>query len=66
MKDKPLLVDSDGWVHCPFCSSKTRTKVVKNTELKNFPLYCPKCGHETMIDFNAAQQSEPDAKTQSR
>ncbi len=66
MKDKPLPVDTDGWIHCPFCNSKTRTKIASNTVLKNFPLYCPKCGHETMIDFNAVRQSEPDAKTQSR
>lgn len=67
MKEKVGLADAAGWLHCPFCNSKTRTKVANNTVLKNFPLYCPKCGHETIIDFNEAHlQLEPDAKTQSR
>ncbi len=56
------LVDSNGWVHCPICKGKSRTKVMENTELKNFPLFCPKCGHTTIIDLPL----EPDAKTQSR
>lgn len=39
-----------GWVMCPVCSSKTRTKVRKDTELMNFPLYCPKCKKENLIN----------------
>lgn len=66
MRQEPRLVDADGWIHCPFCNGKTRTKVAKDTVLKNFPLYCPKCRLETIIDFNEARQLEPDAKTQSR
>lgn len=31
------------WVLCPFCGNKTRLKIRSDTELKNFPLYCPKC-----------------------
>ena len=38
------------WVHCPICGGKTRTKVYENTVLLNFPLYCPKCKKETLID----------------
>lgn len=39
------------------------------TELKNFPLYCPKCKQESLIDAKNLQITvikEPDAKTQSR
>ncbi|MGJ0769427.1 cysteine-rich KTR domain-containing protein [Lacticaseibacillus paracasei] len=32
---------------CPICGRKTRLKVRKDTVLKNFPLYCPKCKQET-------------------
>ncbi len=38
------------WVHCPVCGSKTRLQIRRDTELKNFPLYCPKCKQESLID----------------
>ena len=38
------------WVHCPVCGAKTRTKVYANTVLIKFPLFCPKCKNETLID----------------
>lgn len=38
------------WVHCPICGAKTRTKVYFNTVLIKFPLFCPKCKNETLID----------------
>lgn len=31
------------WVICPICKNKTRLKIREDTELKNFPLFCPKC-----------------------
>lgn len=37
------------WILCPFCGSKTRLKIRNDTILDNFPLYCPKCKHETLI-----------------
>ena len=37
------------WILCPFCGSKTRLKIRDDTVLENFPLYCPKCKHETLI-----------------
>ena len=57
------------WVLCPVCSNKTRIKIRNDTELKNFPLYCPKCKQETLINAKLLKVSvikEPDAKTQSR
>ena len=38
------------WILCPVCGNKTRTMMLENTELKNFPLYCPKCKKETIIN----------------
>ncbi|GMQ74103.1 hypothetical protein EA73_00092 [Enterococcus faecium] len=57
------------WVLCPFCGNKTRLKIRSDTELKNFPLYCPKCRQEILIkikQFKVTVITEPDAKTQSR
>lgn len=38
------------WILCPVCKNKTRNKVRVDTELKNFPLYCPKCKHESLVN----------------
>ena len=35
---------------CPVCQRKTRTKVNEDTVLIRFPLFCPKCKHETLIN----------------
>ena len=56
------------WVRCPVCGNKTRLQIRKDTELKNFPLYCPKCRQGTLIKAKNLQItviSEPDAQTQS-
>ena len=61
-------IDRYGWIHCPTCGYKTRTKVNPDTVLKRFPLFCPKCGKEHIVDVQGQSiiLSEPDAKTQSR
>ena len=38
------------WIYCPICSNKTRDKIRNDTELKNFPLYCPKCKKVSLIN----------------
>ena len=53
------------WIRCPVCSGKTRLQIREDTELKNYPLYCPKCKLETLInakDFQITVIIEPDAK----
>ncbi|NBH74178.1 hypothetical protein D3Z51_19725, partial [Clostridiaceae bacterium] len=43
------------WLLCPVCGSKTRIKMRSDTELRNFPLFCPKCKQEMIIhvkDYN--------------
>ena len=60
---------SQEWVLCPVCGNKTRTKIRKDTKLINFPLYCPKCRKESLINVKnqiVTIVKEPDAKTQSR
>ena len=63
-----MEVEHMEWVYCPICNNKTRIKIRKDTELINFPLFCPKCKQESII--NVVNQKitviEPDAKTQSR
>jgi hypothetical protein len=57
------------WIRCPVCSNKTRIRIREDTILKNFPLFCPKCRQECLINVNLFKVSiikEPDAKTQSR
>ena len=63
-----IKIDAE-WVLCPVCSNKTRDKIRKDTILRNFPLYCPKCKRESLIDakeLHITVIKEPDAKTQSR
>ena len=36
------------WLRCPVCGNKTRLKIRGDTELKYFPLFCPKCRQETL------------------
>ncbi|MGM9676859.1 MAG: cysteine-rich KTR domain-containing protein [Butyricicoccus sp.] len=57
------------WILCPICRSKTRDKIRPDTELKHFPLFCPKCKKETLINVKDRQMyivTEPAAKTQSQ
>lgn len=43
------------WITCPVCGGKTRTRIREDTELRNFPLFCPKCKQEMII--NVRQQN---------
>lgn len=43
------------WLRCPVCGSKTRLQIRRDTELKNFPLYCPKCKQESLINAKELQ-----------
>ncbi|MEY8389647.1 cysteine-rich KTR domain-containing protein [Oscillospiraceae bacterium 38-13] len=57
------------WLLCPVFQSKTRLKLREDTIFINFPLYCPKCKQETLINVKQMNMSiikEPDAQTQSR
>ncbi len=60
---------NDQWILCPICKSKTRIRIREDTVLLHFPLFCPKCRQETLINVEQLIISiikEPDAKTQSR
>ena len=52
---------------CPLCGQKTRSKMRKDTVMKRFPLFCPKCKQETLIElenFLITVIHEPDTKKQ--
>lgn len=52
------------WIRCPFCRNKTRDRIREDTILKNYPLYCPKCKQECLIeakDLCITVIKEPDA-----
>ena len=62
-------MNEENWIICPICGGKTRDRIREDTELKNFPLYCPKCKQESIVNVkqsNITVIEEPDAKTQSR
>ena len=55
------------WVLCPVCGAKTRLRLLQSTVLKDFPLFCPKCRRESLINaqnFRIELIDQPDAKTQ--
>lgn len=41
---------TEEWIYCPVCGNKTRIKIRSDTELINFPLFCPKCKQENLIN----------------
>ncbi len=41
------------WLHCPVCGKESNIKIYENTTLLNFPLICPECKSETLVNvFN--------------
>ncbi|MGN0695161.1 MAG: cysteine-rich KTR domain-containing protein [Oscillospiraceae bacterium] len=38
------------WLLCPSCRGKTRIRLRQDTVMKSFPLFCPKCRREMLID----------------
>lgn len=48
-------MDTNAWIKCPVCNNKTRVQMRPDTELKNFPLFCPKCKQESLIEAKNLQ-----------
>ena len=64
-----MCKSEEEWVYCPFCKSKTRVKLRQDTVLAHFPLFCPKCKRESLINaenFRIEKIEVRDAKTQCR
>ncbi len=63
-KKEGLIMKQTEWARCPVCGNKTRNKIREDTVLKNYPLYCPKCKQESLIEAKDLQVTvikEPDA-----
>lgn len=43
-------MENNKWILCPICGNKTRDRIRADTVLKNYPLYCPKCKQESLIE----------------
>ena len=55
------------WVLYPVCGAKTRLRLLRRTILQEFPLFCPKCRRESIINarnFQIEEVNQPDARTQ--
>lgn len=53
------------FVLCPICGGKTRLKLLPETVLKHYPLFCPKCRKEVIISAEhlkiKIEETKPDA-----
>ena len=67
--NKDEVTSEEKLLLCPVCDNKTRTKAFWQTVLVYYPLFCPKCKSETIVNveyFEVTVIKVPDAKTQSR
>lgn len=61
--ESEVIMKRTEWIRCPVCGNKTRDRIREDTVLKNYPLYCPKCKQETLIEVKKLQITvikEPD------
>lgn len=61
--ESEVIMKRTEWIRCPVCGNKTRDRIREDTILKNYPLYCPKCKQETLIEVKKLQITvikEPD------
>ncbi|MCQ5120738.1 cysteine-rich KTR domain-containing protein [Massilicoli timonensis] len=56
-------MNKEARILCPVCGGKKHTMIREDTELKNFPLYCPKCKQETLINVKNMKISLLDSKS---
>lgn len=48
----------DGWVYCPICNNKTRTKIRPDTVARNLPVFCPKCKNTFILNIENGEVRE--------
>lgn len=61
-------MDRVEWILCPVCKNKTHLKIREDIVLEDFPLFCPKCKQEAIIEVRKLIMSvikELDAQTKS-
>ena len=60
-----MTASDEKWVLCPACGAKTRLWLLQRTVLRDFPLFCPKCKRESIINARSFQielADQPDTK----
>jgi len=45
-----MQTNEKGFVLCPVCGKATKTKVLPQTRLQQFPLFCPWCKRESIVN----------------
>ena len=45
-----MQIENMKWICYPICGGKTHDRIKEDTILRNYPLYCPKCRQESLID----------------
>lgn len=50
MIEEVILLRKTEWSLCPICDRKMHNKIKEDIKLKNFPIYCPKCNREMVVD----------------
>ena len=48
-----ILTVREGKAICPACGRVTTATILPDTRLVNFPFYCRKCKHETLVTYPA-------------
>ncbi|TWP23176.1 conjugal transfer protein [TM7 phylum sp. oral taxon 349] len=43
------------WLRGSICKRKARLKIRNDTEITNFPLYCPKCKLEVLVNIKKVE-----------
>lgn len=51
MPERNSMKPMESWVTCPICGRKTKNRIRADTEAKRFPLWCPVCKHESVVDI---------------
>lgn len=44
------LIDEKGWLHYPKCRQRTEQKIGPDTIAHRWPMYCPQCSRESMLN----------------
>ena len=53
------MIDQKGFIHCPVCGRRTKTKVNDDTVMVRFPLFCPACKRENIVDVENGRVRMP-------
>ena len=61
-----MLTVKDGWLLCPACGRSRVLKVHPETRGEAFPVFCKKCGRESLVDIDKSQCQSHESQSQSQ